>query len=155
MRVTTRLQRESISVLESQCDLGPADTPFVEQHERYSVSYLHEGSFGCRAQGQYFELVAGSTFVGQPGDEYLCTHDHLQGDESLSVYLSPNLVASIGDEPALWRTGRAASAARADRGRGAGSPHRSGSDRHRPGGGSAPVRLPVRRGRVGTGVEPS
>jgi AraC family transcriptional regulator len=103
MRVTTLLRRESISVLDNQCDLGPADVPLVEHHSSYSVSYLRKGSFGCHARGQSFELVAGSTFVGQPGDEYLCTHDHVQGDESLSFYLSPNLVDTIGDGQDVWQ----------------------------------------------------
>jgi AraC-like DNA-binding protein len=104
MRVTTLLQRESISVVDNQCDLGPAGAPFAEVHSNYSVSYLRQGSFGCRARGKAFELVAGSTFVGHPGDEYVCTHDHMQGDESLSIYLAPDLVETIGDGRELWQS---------------------------------------------------
>ena len=104
MPVTTLLRRESIAVLDNRCDLGPTDKPFVETHTDFSVSYVRKGSFGCNARGESYELVAGSTFVGRPGDEYMCTHDHVQGDECLSIYLSADLVAAIGDGNDVWRS---------------------------------------------------
>ena len=66
---------------------------------------MRKGSFGYRYRGQPFELVAGSVLVGHAGDEYLCTHDHVCGDECLSFQLSPAAVDAIGDEAAIWRTG--------------------------------------------------
>jgi AraC family transcriptional regulator len=41
-----------------------------------------KGSFGCRTRGRCFELVVGSILVGHPGDEFICTHDHVCGDEA-------------------------------------------------------------------------
>jgi hypothetical protein len=56
-------------------------------HSITSVSYVRKGSFGCRTRGRSFELVTGSILVGYPGDEYVCTHDHVCGDECLSIFL--------------------------------------------------------------------
>src|SRR6202158_3153555 len=103
MNITTLLQRQSISVTDFRCSAGPDDTPFVEQHTCHSISYVRKGSFGCRSRGRFFELVAGSILVGHPGDEYVCTHDHVCGDECLSFFLTPELVRSIGDRSEVWR----------------------------------------------------
>jgi AraC-like DNA-binding protein len=107
MDATTLLQRQSISVSEFRCSAGPDDTPFVERHRCHSVSYVRKGSFGCHSRGRFFELVAGSVLVGHPGDEYVCTHDHVCGDECLSFFLSPELVEAIGDRAEVWRIGSA------------------------------------------------
>jgi AraC-like DNA-binding protein len=105
MAASTLLQRESMSVVDFRCTAGPSETPFVEQHQNYSVSYVRTGSFGYRSRGKTFELVAGSILVGHPGDEYMCTHEYVCGDECLSFQLSPELVATIGDRCQLWRLG--------------------------------------------------
>jgi len=107
MDATTLLQRQSISVSEFRCSAGPDDTPFVERHRCHSVSYVRKGSFGCHSHGRFFELVAGSILVGHPGDEYVCTHDHVCGDECLSFFLGPELVQAIGDRAEVWRIGSA------------------------------------------------
>jgi AraC-like DNA-binding protein len=107
MTVTTLLQRPSISVSEFRCSAGPDDAPFVEQHRCHSVSFVRKGSFGCQIRGRSFELVAGSVLVGHPGDEYVCSHDHVCGDECLSFFLSPELVEAIGDRADIWQIGAA------------------------------------------------
>src|ERR1700694_1638944 len=107
MTATTLLQQKSISVSDFRCSAGPDDRPFAEWHSCHSVSYVRKGSFGCRSRGRFFELVAGSILVGHPGDEYICTHDHVCGDECLSFFLSPELVETIGDDAAVWRSGAA------------------------------------------------
>jgi AraC-like DNA-binding protein len=104
---TTLLQRQSISVSDFRCTAVPGDKPFVEQFRGHSVSYVRKGSFGCRTRGQSFDLVAGSILVGHPGDEYLCTHDHVCGDECLSFFLTRELVEAIGDRAEVWRIGAA------------------------------------------------
>jgi AraC-like DNA-binding protein len=105
MTATTLLQRDSISVSDFRCSAGPDDTPFVERHRCHSISYVRKGSFGCRSLGRSFELVAGSILVGHPGDEYVCTHDHVCGDECLSFFLGPELVQTIGDRAEIWQIG--------------------------------------------------
>jgi AraC-like DNA-binding protein len=103
MTATTLLQRQSMSVSDFRCSARAGDPPFVERHRCHSVSYVRKGSFGCTSRGRSFELVAGSILVGHPGDEYICTHDHVCGDECLSFFLSPELVDAIGDRAGLWQ----------------------------------------------------
>src|ERR1700716_111978 len=107
MTSTTLLQRQSVSVSDFRCSAGPDDTPFVERYGCHSVSYVRKGSFGCSTRGRFFELVAGSILVGHPGDEFICTHDHVCGDECLSFFLSPELVEAIGDRPEVGGIGPA------------------------------------------------
>lgn len=105
MVVTTVARRDAISVLDYRCSAGPGDAPFVELHGGFSVSYVRKGSFGYRVRGHAFELVAGSLLVGHPGDEYMCTHDHVTGDECLSFHLAPALVDAIGGRVDAFRVG--------------------------------------------------
>ena len=107
MMRTTLLQRRLISASDFRCTAGPDDKPFVEQYRCQSVSYVRKGSFGCRTRGRTFDLVTGSILVGYPGDEYLCTHDHVCGDECLSFFLTPELIEMIGNDVATWRIGAA------------------------------------------------
>lgn len=106
------LHRGPVTVIDYRCQAGPADAPFVELHQSYSVSYVRKGTFGYRSRGTAHELVAGSVLVGCPGDEYLCTHDHAHGDECLSFQLVPELAADLADAVRsegreLWRIGSA------------------------------------------------
>ena len=105
MPAITLLERETHSVIDFRCDAGPADRPAVERHVSYSLSYVRKGSFGYRVRGEAFELVAGSVLIGHRGDEYVCTHDHVCGDECLSIQLSPALAEAVGRRAGLWRTG--------------------------------------------------
>ncbi len=105
MAAITLLEREALSVIDYRCDALPAERPAVEQHGAYSFSYVRKGSFGYRARGEAFELVAGSVLIGHCGDEYVCTHDHVCGDECLSIQLSPALAEAVGRRTGLWRTG--------------------------------------------------
>lgn len=106
MRVTTLHRSRSITVLDCRCDAKPGDASFEEQHAAFSVAYVRRGSFGYRARGRAFELVAGATLVGHAGDEYRCTHEHHHaGDECLAVQLSAELADELGASAAEWRVG--------------------------------------------------
>jgi AraC-like DNA-binding protein len=105
MTATTLLDSKSITVSDFRCDAGPGDRPFAEQHRCHSISYVRKGSFGLRCRGKHHELVTGSVLIGHPGDEYTCTHEHVCGDECLSFFLSPELVETVGNGPALWQVG--------------------------------------------------
>jgi AraC-like DNA-binding protein len=107
MTRTPLLQRGFISVSDFRCSAGPDDTPFVEQFDCHSISYVRKGSFGCRTRGKSFELVTGSILVGHPDDEYICSHEHCRGDECLSFFLSEGLVEAIGGRTDIWRVGAA------------------------------------------------
>jgi AraC family transcriptional regulator len=105
MVATTVLRRGPISVFDYRCTVGATDEPVVERHGGFDVAYVRTGSFGYRARGESFELVAGSVLVGHPGDEYVCTHEHVCGDECLSFQLSPAVVEAICDGREVWRVG--------------------------------------------------
>ena len=106
MKSTTLLRQAAIRVVDRRCDAGPADRPFAEQHDDFSLAYVRRGTFGYRARGASFTLVPGSTLVGRPGDEYVCTHEHVHGgDECLSFHLTPALLDTLGAGLAVWRSG--------------------------------------------------
>lgn len=106
MQIRPLLERESLSVIEYRCSMGPDDTPFVEQHRCHSLSYIRNGSFGYGTRGQSHELVAGSVMVGHAGDEYVCSHaHHVCGDECLSFQLSPVLADELGVTKRALRVG--------------------------------------------------
>lgn len=105
MPATTILESASLTVADYRCTVGPHESPFVEVHAGFSLSYVRKGSFGYRTRGRTFELVTGSLLIGHPGDEFVCTHDHACGDECLSFQLSPALVDTIGDHADVWRAG--------------------------------------------------
>ena len=105
MTATTLLQRPSITVSDFRCSAAPGDAPFAERHCCHSISFVRKGSFGYRARGRSHDLVAGSVLVGHPGDEYVCTHDHVCGDECLSFFLDPELVETIGGGADIWQVG--------------------------------------------------
>ncbi|HTS52673.1 MAG TPA: hypothetical protein VMH26_05325 [Burkholderiales bacterium] len=105
MAVTTVLRRGSISVIDYRCNLGPAVEPFVELHEGFSLSYVRQGSFGYRSRGRSYDLVVGSCLVGHPGDEYMCTHEHVCGDACLSFQVAPVMIDAVGGGSEIWRSG--------------------------------------------------
>lgn len=107
MMITPLLQQQWLAVTDYRCNAGRSEVPVAERHGGFSISYVRRGSFGYRARGKSFELVAGSILVGFPGDEYVCTHDHADGgDECLSFSLTEALVEAVGRRRELWQIGR-------------------------------------------------
>ncbi len=100
----TPSRSRAIAVSDYRCTAAAGDEPFVERHAGFTLAYVRKGSFGYRVRGKAYELVVGSVLVGRPGDEFVCTHDHAQGDECLSFQLSPELVDTIGRAD-RWRAG--------------------------------------------------
>jgi AraC family transcriptional regulator len=98
MGATTLIETGSLAVVDWRCDARAHDRPFTEVHDAVSVSYVRTGSFGVTSRGGEHRFVAGSVFVGWPGDEYMCTHEHVCGDECLSIRLAPELVDSLGED---------------------------------------------------------
>jgi AraC-like DNA-binding protein len=107
MSSTTLLQRPTMTVSDFRCTAEPGEKPFAELHRCHSISFVRKGSFGYHCRGRSHELVAGSLLIGSPGAEFVCTHDHVCGDECLSFFLDPELVQAIGDSPASWQIGAA------------------------------------------------
>ena len=106
MPATTLFETPSLAVIDYRCTTTPSDKPFVEHHSWFSLAYVRKGSFGCCTQGQSFDLVPGSLFVGFPGDEYICTHEHhVCGDECLSFSFAPEIADAIEGGALAWRSG--------------------------------------------------
>jgi len=105
MAAITLLERAGLSVVEFRCEAERGARPFAEVHQKYSLSYVSHGSFGCKTVAGAFELVAGSVLLGHPGDEYVCSHEHAHGDRCLSFQLEPELVDDFGAARSIWRQG--------------------------------------------------
>lgn len=107
MAMSVLFDSRSVTVTDFRCTAGVGDRPFIEQFEHHSISYVRKGSFGCHHRGRFFELVAGSVLIGHPGDEFMCTHDHVCGDECLSFSLAPDLIDEVGGGRDVWQAGAA------------------------------------------------
>jgi AraC-like DNA-binding protein len=105
MSSTTLLQRSSVTVSDFRCSAVPGDKPFAEQHGCHSISFVRKGSFGYHSRGRCHDLVAGSFLVGRPGAEFVCSHEHVCGDECLSFFFAPELVDAIGTRAEAWDVG--------------------------------------------------
>ena len=107
MSSTILLLRPSITVSDFRCTAVPGDKPFVELHRCHSISYVRKGSFGYQCRGRSHDLVAGSLLIGAPNTEFVCSHDHVCGDECLSFFFEPELVEAIGESAEAWDVGTA------------------------------------------------
>jgi hypothetical protein len=107
MSSTTLLQRPSMTVSHFRCTAVPGEKPFAEQHRCHSISFVRKGSFGYQSRGRSHELVVGSLLIGLPATEFVCTHDHVCGDECLSFFFEPELIETIGDRSPAWEVGAA------------------------------------------------
>jgi AraC-like DNA-binding protein len=105
MSSTTLLKRPTITVSDFRCTAVAGEKPYPELHRSHSISFVRKGSFGYHCRGRSHELVAGSFLIGTPGTEFICTHDHICGDECLSYFFAPELVETIGERAGAWRIG--------------------------------------------------
>ena len=107
MSSTTLLQRPTLTVSDFRCSAVAGEKPFTELHRCHSISFVRKGSFGCHSRGRSHDLVAGSFLIGSPGTEFVCTHDHVCGDECLSFFFEPELLETVGDRAEAWQIGAA------------------------------------------------
>ena len=105
MSSTKLLQRPTLTVSDFRCTAVAGEKPFAELHRGHSISFVRKGSFGYHCRGRSHELVAGSFLIGAPDTEFICTHDHVCGDECLSFFFAPELVETIGERADAWRIG--------------------------------------------------
>jgi AraC family transcriptional regulator len=105
MGATAIHESRGLRVQDYRCDLGPGAAPFPEIHQGFSIAYVRRGSFGYQTRGRSHELVAGSLLIGHPGDEFVCTHDHLCGDECLSFHFTDEAVDALPAPADAWRIG--------------------------------------------------
>jgi AraC-like DNA-binding protein len=106
MTATTIFETADLRVAQFHCQAGPADIPYTETHGSFSMAFVRRGSFGYQHRGRLFDLVAGSVLLGQPGDDYVCTHEHHEcGDACLIFRLSAGLAEMVGGSQAVWQAG--------------------------------------------------
>lgn len=105
MPAVTLFSSGGVAIVDYRCDAQLRERPVVERHAAFSIAYVRKGSFGYRVRGEEYELVPGSILVGGPGDEYVCTHDHVCGDRCLSIQLQGELVETLGATRSVWRLG--------------------------------------------------
>ena len=105
MSSTTLLQRPTMTVSDFRCTAEPGEKPYAELHRCHSISFVRKGSFGYHCRGRAHELVAGSLLIGSPGNEFVCTHDHVCGNECLSFFFAAELVEAIGARAEAWQVG--------------------------------------------------
>jgi AraC family transcriptional regulator len=105
MGATAIHEGPGLRVQDYRCELGPGAGAFPEIHEGFSIAYVRAGSFGYRTQGRFHELVAGSLLIGYPGEEYVCTHDHVCGDECLSFHFTDEAADALDTGADAWRAG--------------------------------------------------
>src|SRR5580698_8873777 len=104
MPEATLLRDGTLRVYDYRCTAGPADAPYTEEHNGYSLSYVRRGSFGYHACGRAHEVVAGGFIFGSPGDEFVCTHEHhTGGDECLSYHFDAAALDALGVPAHRWR----------------------------------------------------
>jgi len=97
---------EDLSVYDVHCSAGPGDAAPIEIHRSFVLAFVRSGSFGVRTERGAHQLVPGGFMLGAPGESYVCTHEHAQGDSCLSFHLSPALVDDLGgDRSGTWHAG--------------------------------------------------
>jgi AraC family transcriptional regulator len=90
---------ETWSVSEIVCSAGPADRPYEERHEGFSIAAVLAGSFTYRVGRGASLLYPGALLLGKSRACYECGHEHGRGDRCVSFNLREDAfeeIASIG-----------------------------------------------------------
>jgi AraC family transcriptional regulator len=86
---------ETWSVSEIICSAGPADRPYEERHEGFSIAAVLEGCFTYRAGRGASLLYPGALLLGSHRVSYECGHEHSAGDRCLSFNLREDAFEEI------------------------------------------------------------
>jgi AraC-like DNA-binding protein len=108
MMQTTVLKRGPVTVSDHLCSSGPGDTPFAEQHDGWRLAYVRAGGFGYRHCGRPFEMAPGAVLAGYPGDDFVCSHDHVHGDRCISFLFDAELAQAAAGGSDAYRAGAVA-----------------------------------------------
>lgn len=84
------------AVYEYRCDLGPGARAVPERHARHSLAVVRSGNFTYRRAGRPVLLERGSVLLGDPGSEYVCTHEHGGHDVCTVFEYAPEELADVG-----------------------------------------------------------
>jgi AraC family transcriptional regulator len=85
----TLCQGGAWSVTEYICTCGPADRPFEERREQFSIAAVIEGTFRHRGDTGTAVLHPGAFLLGNAASCYECSHDHSTGDRCIAFHFAP------------------------------------------------------------------
>jgi AraC-like DNA-binding protein len=86
------------------CSAGPHDRPYEERHERASVAIVVAGTFDYRSTAGRALMTPGALLLGEPGQTFVCSHDHAAGDRCLSFHYEPAYFERLAFEAAGRRS---------------------------------------------------
>lgn len=97
MPITTHLLASGpgFRVNDVVCTSGPADRPFEEQHDTFSMAIVTAGTFRYRTGYGEALLSPGSLLLGNRGACYECGHEHGVGDRCLSVRVTERFMETV------------------------------------------------------------
>ena len=78
-------------VLDIVCTSGPGDRPYEEQYGSASISLVLSGNFVFRGRRGVTLMSPGALLLGNPGNNYECSHQHGEGDRCLSFQFDPEM----------------------------------------------------------------
>lgn len=93
------------TVADVLCTCGPGDRPFEEQHERYVIAAVLEGSFEYRSPLGSALMTPGSLMLGNSGQRFECGHTHGDGDRCVSFWYAADLFEQIATDAGMRRAG--------------------------------------------------
>jgi AraC-like DNA-binding protein len=95
---------EGWTVEDVRCSAGPHDRPFEERHDRASVAIVVAGTFEYRSTAGRALMTPGALLLGEPGQTFVCSHDHAAGDRCLSFHYEPEYFARLAFDAAGRRS---------------------------------------------------
>jgi len=90
------------SVADVLCTCGPADRPFEERHDQFSIALVAAGSFQYRSTSGAALMTPGALMLGAAGQCFECGHEHAAGDRCLSFWYDAAYFERIAAD-AGWR----------------------------------------------------
>ena len=93
------------------CTSGPHDRPFEEQHSRFSIAVVLQGTFqyrssAARARTATELMMPGSLLLGNRGQCFECGHEHATGDRCLSFKYEPEFFERVAADAGVPRAER-------------------------------------------------
>lgn len=75
------------------CSAGPEHHPFEERHSGFAIAVVLSGTFQYRCSSGRDLMTPGSLLLGNPGECFVCSHEHATGDRCVSFSWSPEFFA--------------------------------------------------------------
>ena len=83
----------AVQIFEYRCALEKGAPVQPEQFSRPAISVVTSGVFGFRSDRDDQLLAAGSVLLGNPGQQYEISHEHMGGDRCLIFRFEPAALA--------------------------------------------------------------